>query len=109
MSVERPCPIETVTFTCTVPGDTLVWEVSDANRVVVTTSDYILIESVLLRSVYTMTLTAFDNATATFTVSRAAVNGITFSCMSLTTTLTVIGSTTINVVGWSISLSVLHI
>ncbi len=30
---ERPCPMETVTFTCTVPGDRILWEPSDVGRI----------------------------------------------------------------------------
>ncbi len=94
--------METVTFTCTVNGSSLIWDASDVSRISVSTSIYNLNEPVVARPGYTVTLTAFDNATVTFTVSRTAVDGITFSCSSLTTTLTVIGSTTINVVGGSI-------
>ncbi len=42
VSVERPCPMETVTFTCTAPGDSLIWEPSDVSRITIraTTSDH---------------------------------------------------------------------
>ena len=35
VSVERPCPMETVTFTCTAPGDSLRWEPSDVSRITI--------------------------------------------------------------------------
>ncbi len=39
VSVERPCPMETVTFTCTAPGDSLRWEPSDASITIFSTAD----------------------------------------------------------------------
>ncbi len=33
VSVERPCPMETVTFTCTVTGNRMNWETSDVTLI----------------------------------------------------------------------------
>ncbi len=91
--------METVTFTCTAPGDILLWDPSDVSRITVSKITHNLNEPVISREVYTVTLTEFDNNTLTSTLSRVAVDGITVLCAHVTTTLVTIGTTTINVVG----------
>ncbi len=90
--------METVTFTCTVPGDTVRWETSDTGRITIRNSTDL---NVPLRPVpgYTLTQTAFTDTTMTSTLSSAAEEGITVSCVDPFPEVTTIGSTTINVVG----------
>ncbi len=98
MSVERPCPMETVTFTCTVTGDTVRWKLSDVSRITIrNTAD--VNEPLMPQPGYTVTLTAFNDTTITSTLSRIAEDGITVSCIQPLPTLIIIGSTTINVAG----------
>ncbi len=99
VSMERPCPMETVTFTCTAPGEFLRWEPSDSTRIIILSSpSYLNVPRVV--SGYTVTLIAIDNTTLTSTLSRTAENGITVSCVELSIpTLTTIGSSIIRLVG----------
>ena len=97
VNVERPCPMETVTFTCTAPGDSLRWVPSDVSRITVrSTTD---INMMLIQTGYTVTLIAFNDTTLTSTLSRTAENGITVSCVGFVPTLTTIGSSMIRLVG----------
>ncbi len=97
VSVERPCPMETVTFTCTAPGDSLRWVPSDVSRINVrSTTD---INMMLIHTGYTVTLIAFNDTTLTSTLSRTAENGITVSCVDPLPTPTTIGSSMIRLVG----------
>ncbi|XP_064403613.1 mucin-2-like isoform X2 [Halichondria panicea] len=97
VSVERPCPMETVTFTCTANGDFLRWEPSDAARTItVLSTSGLNVANVV--SGYTVTLIAFNDTTLTSTLSRTAENGITVSCVDPLPTLTTIGSSTIRLV-----------
>ncbi len=90
--------METVTFTCTAPGNLLRWEpsagVTDID--VPSTSD---LNVPHVRSGYTVTLIAANDTTLTSTLSRTAENGITVTCVGLVPTLTTIGSSTIRLVG----------
>ena len=91
--------METVTFTCTVVGDSLSWEPSDVPRItILSTSD---LNVSLVRSGYTVTLIAFDSSTSTLTstLSRRAENGITVSCVDPLPVTTTIGSSMIGLVG----------
>ncbi len=89
-NVERPCPMETVTFTCTAPGDFVRWEPSDVSPItILSTSD---LNVPHMRSGYTVTLIAANDTTLTSTLSRTAENGITVSCLG-------IGSSAIRLVG----------
>ena len=98
VSVERPCPMETVTFTCTAPGDSLRWIPSDADRITIRpTTSGLNVANVV--SGYTVTLIAFNDTTLTSTLSRTAENGINVSCVDPLPTLTTIGSSTIQLVG----------
>ncbi|XP_064402793.1 complement receptor type 1-like isoform X2 [Halichondria panicea] len=97
VSVERPCPMDTVTFTCTAPGDSLRWSPSDATPITILSSPSGLNVPRVV-SGYTVTLIAFDNDTLTSTLSRTAENGVTVSCLSTVSTLTTIGSSTIRLV-----------
>ena len=98
VSVERPCPMETVTFTCTAPGDSLRWSPSDVTSITILSS--LGLNVPLMQSDYTVTLIAFNDTTLTSTLSRTEENGITVSCVELSiTTLTTIGSSTIRLVG----------
>ncbi len=90
--------METVTFTCTVPGDRLLWEPSDAGRITLRNSSNLNVPLMPVPG-YTVTQTAFTDTTMTSTLSRAAVDGVTVSCVDPLPTFTTIGSTTINVVG----------
>ncbi len=98
MSVERPCPNEIVTFTCTVVGKSLRWELSDVNRITVRTSTSLNVPT-MPRPGYTVTLTEFSDTIMTTMLSRTAEEGITVSCEDPLPTLTIVGSTTISLVG----------
>ena len=89
--------METVTFTCTVPGDSLRWELSDVARITVRSTSGLNVANVV--SGYTVTLIAFDSTTLTSTLSRTAKNGITVSCVGFVPTLTTIGSSMIRLAG----------
>ena len=91
--------METVTFTCTVNGSSLRWELSDVSRIIVRTTLYNISEPVMPRPGYTVTLTAFTDTTITSTLSRTAEDGITVECIATTPTIIIIGSTTIDLVG----------
>ncbi len=97
MSDERPCPMETVTFTCTAAGDVLRWVSSDDTTInILSTSD---LDVPFVISGYTVTLIAADNTTLTSTLSRTAENyRITVSCMGFMP-ISTIGSSTIQLVG----------
>ncbi|XP_064403737.1 uncharacterized protein LOC135349168 [Halichondria panicea] len=99
VSVERPCPMETVTFTCTAPGDSLRGELSDDPRITVRTTTSPLNVPMVLTD-YTWTLIAFDNNTLTSTLTRTAKieNEITVSCGVTMPPLTTIGSSTIQLI-----------
>ncbi|XP_064401360.1 uncharacterized protein LOC135347328 isoform X2 [Halichondria panicea] len=82
--------METVTFTCTAPGDSLRWEPSDVTRItILSTLD---LNVTLIRSGYTVTLIAANDTSLTSTLSRTAENGITVSCRGIRT---IIGSSII--------------
>ncbi len=73
--------METVTFTCTAPGDSLRWVPSDVTPIsILSTSD---LDVPIVVSGYTVTLIAVDNTTLTSTLSRTAENGITVSCVGV--------------------------
>ena len=91
--------METVTFTCTVTGNSVRWELSDVDRITVRNASYNFNEPGIPRPGYTVTLTAFTDTTITSTLSRTAEDGITVSCIAITPTITTIGSTTIDLVG----------
>ncbi len=98
VSVERPCPMETVTFTCTAAGNLLRWKLSDSTSFTIeitSTSDLNVPNFV---SGYTVTLIAANDTTLTSTLSRTAENGITVSCVGFMPVST-IGSSTIRLVG----------
>ncbi len=102
VSVERPCPMETVTFTCTVAGNLLRWEPSGVTDIDVPSNAEINVPQ--MRSGYTATLIAANDTTLTSTLSRTAENGITVSCVDpLPAPLTTIGSSTIRLVGELVS------
>ena len=92
--------METVTFTCTVTGDRLLWETSDrdASRITVRNTAN-LNEPSMPAADYTVTLTAFTDTTMTSTLSRTAEDGITVECVDPLPTLTTVGSTIIHLVG----------
>ncbi len=95
VSVERPCPMETVTFTCTAAGDALRWMASDITDIdILSTLD---LNVPLIRSSYTVTLIAANDTTLTSTLSRTAENGITVSCF--TVDAVPVGSSMIQLVG----------
>ncbi|XP_064402132.1 uncharacterized protein LOC135347907 isoform X5 [Halichondria panicea] len=96
VNVERPCPMETVTFTCIAAGNLLRWEVSDSDDTIeiLSTSDLNVPIGV---SGYTVTLIAFNDTTLTSTLSRTAESVITVSCVGLMPVGT-IGSITIRLV-----------
>ena len=89
--------METVTFTCTAPGDSSRWVSSDSTSIsILSTSD---LNVPIVVSGYTVTLIAVDNTALTSTLSRTAENGITVSCVDPLPTLYTIGSSTIQLVG----------
>ncbi len=89
--------METVTFTCTAPGDFLRWVLSDVTPITILST--LGLNVPLMQSGYTVTLIAFNDTTLTSTLSRTAQNGITVSCLGFVLTLTTIGSSTIRLVG----------
>ena len=99
VSVERPCPNETITFTCTVPGESVRWEPSDVTRITFRNTADIINVPLMPQPGYTVTLIAFTDTTITSTLSRTAEDGITVECIATTPTITTIGSTTIDLVG----------
>ncbi|XP_064401761.1 complement receptor type 1-like [Halichondria panicea] len=101
VSVERPCPMETVVFTCTAPGDSLRWVPSDVSRITIRPTTSGLNVPLMPQLGYTVTLIAFNDTTLTSTLSRTAENGITVSCVGFVDPLltqTTIGSSTIRLV-----------
>ncbi|XP_064407176.1 uncharacterized protein LOC135352000 isoform X2 [Halichondria panicea] len=95
VSVERLCPMETVTFTCTGAGTFLRWEPSDVTPITILSTSGL--NAPLMHSGYTVTLLAFNDSTLTSTLSRTAENGITVSCLGFMPVST-IGSSTIRLV-----------
>ena len=95
--------METITFTCTATGNTLRWEPSDVDRISIRITVYNLNEPQMPQPGYIATLIAFDNTTTetilTSTLSRTAEDGITVSCVDPSPTLTIVGSTSISLVG----------
>ena len=87
--------METVTFTCTAPGDSLRWVLSDVTPIDILSTSGLNVP--VMQSGYTVTLIAFNDTTLTSTLSRTAENGITVSCVDLPTTT--IGSSMIRLVG----------
>ena len=87
--------METVTFTCTAPGNLLRWEPSDVSRITIRSTSGLNVP-LMPQPGYTVTLIAFDDTTLTSTLSRTAENGITVSCVGTVSTLTTIGSSTIH-------------
>ncbi len=104
VSVERPCPMETVTFTCTIIGNNLLWEPSDVSRISVQ-STLTLNEPLIFSEFYTVTLTAVTDTTITSTLSRTAEYGINVSCVDPLPNRIIIGSTSIDLVGEFCSVS----
>ncbi len=62
-NVERPCPMETVTFICTAAGDSLNWEPSDVSRITILFTADLNVPH--MRSGYTVTLIAANDTTLT--------------------------------------------
>ena len=95
--------METVTFTCTAPGDSLRWVPSDVSRITIRPTTSGLNVPLMPQPGYTVTLIAFNDTTLTSTLSRTAENGITVSCVGgfvdSLLTQTTIGSSTIRLVG----------
>ena len=77
MSEERPCPMATVTFTCTSPGNLLRWDPSDVPQFDVDTRFTPLNMPEMTLPGYTVTLIAFNETSLTSTLSRRSENGIT--------------------------------
>ena len=101
VSVERPCPMETVTFTCTAPGDSLRWVTSDVSHITIRPTSGLNVP-LMPQPGYTVTLITFNDTTLTSTLSRTAENGITVLCVGFVDPLftqTTIGSSTIQLVG----------
>ena len=91
--------METVTFTCTVPGDSMRWEPSDvSSRIAVLAPGELNMPDMPVPG-YTVTLTAFNETSLTSTLTRRAGNGITVTCVDPQPTLTTIGSSTIQLAG----------
>ncbi len=88
--------METVTVTCTAPGNFLRWELSDVSIIFTVREDT---NEPQEQFGYTATLIAFNDTSLTSTLSRTAENGITVSCVGFVPTLTTIGSSMIRLVG----------
>ncbi len=91
--------METVTFTCTVIGSSMRWDPSDIGHITIRTETASINEPLMPVPGYIVTLVTFNDATMTSTLSRTAEDGITVSCIDTLPTLTIIGSTTINLAG----------
>ncbi len=89
--------METVTFTCTAPGDSLRWEAPGIQTITIRSTSGLNIP--VMQSGYTVTLTAFNDSTLTSTLSRTVENGITVSCEYALPVLTTVGSSTIILAG----------
>ncbi len=89
--------METVTFTCTAPGDSLRWVSSDGTRIAIFST--LELNAPVMQSGYTVTLIAANDTTLTSTLSRTAENGITVSCVDQPAPSTTIGSSMIQLVG----------
>ncbi len=92
--------METVTFTCTAPGDSLRWEPSDVSDINILSTLGLNVS--VMQSGYTVILVAANDTTLTSTLSGTAENGITVSCVGFVDpqlTRTIIGSSTIQLVG----------
>ncbi len=90
--------METVTFTCTAPGSTIIWVLSDVSDITVTTTSVAVNVSEIVRG-YIVTLTAVTNTSLTSTLSRVAEDGIIVSCIATMPIVDTIGSTTVTLVG----------
>ena len=96
--------METVTFTCTAPGDSLKWEPSDVSRITIRPTTSGVNVPLMPQPGYTVTLIAFNDTTLTSTLSRTAENELNVSCVGggfvdSLLTQTTIGSSTIRLVG----------
>ncbi len=90
--------METVIFTCTVTGDRLRWSPSDVDHItILNTAD--INEPLMPQPGYIVRVTALTDTTMTSTLSKAAVDGITVSCIDPLPTLTTIGTMIISLVG----------
>ena len=102
MSVERPCPNETVTFTCTVTANRMRWEILNVTQITLLNTAG-LNEPMMPQPGYTVTLTAVNDTilTTILSVSRLAEDSrsITVSCIDLLPTRTIIGSTNVSLTG----------
>ncbi len=90
--------METVTFTCTVTGDRMLWEPSDVSRITIRNSSNINVPF-MIQPGYTVTQTAFNDTTMTSALSRTAEGGITVECVDPLPIFITVGSTTISVAG----------
>ena len=86
--VGRPCPEESITFTCTVPGVEVFWEPPGVSRITITPSST---ESVI-EGLYTATLLSSNATSITSTLLTTARDGVTVECLT-------VGSVTIQVAG----------
>ena len=93
--------METVTFTCTAPGDSLRWVPSDSTSISILST--LGLNVPVMQSGYIVTLIAANDTALTSTLSRIAKNGITVSCEGFvfvpTPSRTTIGSSIIQLVG----------
>ncbi len=104
--------METVTFTCTAPGDSLRWVPSDVSRITIRPTTSGVNVPLMPQPGYTATLIAFNDTTVTSTLSRTAENGITVSCVGFVDPLltqTTIGSLTIQLVGECLSIVCMYV
>ncbi len=90
--------METVTFTCTAPGDLLRWEPSDTSITFTVRNTDTINEPQELFG-YAATLITFNDTALTSTLTKIAGDGITVVCTGIEPSLTTIGSSMIRSVG----------
>ncbi len=81
MSPEVACPMENVTFTCTGSGNTLGWNLPDGFKIEIVARDGGELNMPDTFGDYIVAVTAFNGTSVTSTLTTAAVNGITVTCL----------------------------
>ena len=87
--IGRPCPGETVTFSCTVPGVEVFWDPNDANLISINP-----MSSPVTEGQYTAIFISSNATSITSSLSTTARDDVMVECLS-------VGSVTIRVAGGS--------
>ena len=88
-----------ITFTCTVPGDSLRWVPSDVSHITIRRTLLNVTVPQMPQPGYTVVLIGLNDTSLTSTLSRAAENGVNVSCVDPLPNVTIIGSSMIRLVG----------